>query len=597
TTFLTLIASLILKTETVNSENEQVQNKTWLTLSLATLAILSWWSALNNLSVTDSIRSPWLALSPTALLAIFASLLLVALALYVNQAKKISVILLAVIFFASVSLTAFIFPLGYGFDPFIHRATVQHILDFGTIVPKPLYYIGQYALELIAVNVFTLPLKLVDLFLVPGLSAILIITSAVVGFETVFPKKPLTPLLALFLLPLSAFIITTPQSLAYIYTLVLLFLSLPILAKSENAPSKWLLALFASSAIITHPLAGIPTGIYFVLVFASTLKTNNRKIKAIGTGIIAFLGSISLPLVFLVQAKQANLDVIFNLRNIFNFNLLDLSFNISNRFSTISDGLYLVIDNIFWLLLLFGLIGTILLYRKKAPLPLMLPAITAGIWFINYWLLSTTLEFSFLIEYERANYSDRLLTLTMIFLIPVIGIFILETLGNLKNKPRILSASFILLLTLIGTANVYGAYPRHDNYARSSGFNVSQNDLNAVWEINKIGGEDDYVVLANQAVSAAALESFGFKKYYKENIFYYPIPTGDKLYQLFLEAIKEPSQENMVRAMDLTGVNKAFLVINDYWWQSEQVSELAKNTANEWFSVGDGAIKIFIFER
>jgi len=334
-----------------------------------------------------------------------------------------------------------------------------------------------------------------------------------------------------------------------------------------------------------------------LLVFASTLKTNNRKIKAIGTGIIAFLGSISLPLVFLVQAKQANLDVIFNLRNIFNFNLLDLSFNISNRFSTISDGLYLVIDNIFWLLLLFGLIGTILLYRKKAPLPLMLPAITAGIWFINYWLLSTTLEFSFLIEYERANYSDRLLTLTMIFLIPVIGIFILETLGNLKNKPRILSASFILLLTLIGTANVYGAYPRHDNYARSSGFNVSQNDLNAVWEINKIGGEDDYVVLANQAVSAAALESFGFKKYYKENIFYYPIPTGDKLYQLFLEAIKEPSQENMVRAMDLTGVNKAFLVINDYWWQSEQVSELAKNTANEWFSVGDGAIKIFIFER
>lgn len=597
TSILTIFLRNILKQETANLAEEHILSKTWLTLSLTILAGLSWLSALKNISITDSIRSPWLAFDPVSLLAILVSLLLLTLVLHTNQAKKISIILLTLVFFASVSLVVVIFPLGYGFDPFIHRATVQHIIDFSTIVPKPLYYIGQYALELLAVHVFTLPLKLVDLFLVPVLSAILITTSAAVGFEIAFPKKPLTPLVAIFFLPLSAFIITTPQSLAYIYTLILLFLSLPILAGSKNAPSKWLLALFTSAAIITHPLAGIPAGIYFVLVLTSTFNAGSRKINTISTAVVALLGSISLPIVFLLQAKQANLGVNFNLKNILDLNLLDLSFNISNRYSTVLDGLYLVIDNIFWLLLLFAITPVILLYRKKASLTLMLPGLTAGVCFINYWLLSTTLEFNFLIEYERANYSDRLLTLTMIFLTPIVGIFIMEVLENLKNKPRILSASFILLLTLIATANIYGAYPRHDNYARSSGFNVSQNDLDAVWEINKIGGESEYVVLANQAVSAAALESFGFKKYYRENIFYYPIPTGDKLYQLFLEAIQNPSQENMVKAMDLTGVNKAFLVINDYWWQSEQVSELAKNTASEWFSVGDGAIKIFIFER
>ena len=44
------------------------------------------------------------------------------------------------------SVANIIFPLGFGFDPFIHQATEKHILDFGFILPKKLYYIGQYVL-------------------------------------------------------------------------------------------------------------------------------------------------------------------------------------------------------------------------------------------------------------------------------------------------------------------------------------------------------------------------------------------------------------------------------------------------------------------
>ena len=62
---------------------------------------------------------------------------------------------------------------------------------------------------------------------------------------------------------------------------------------------------------------------------------------------------------------------------------------------------------------------------------------------------------------------------------------------------------------------MYLSYPRFDHYHNSRGFSVGRADINAVRWINDHAENDDYIVLANQQVSAAAIREFGFKKYFK----------------------------------------------------------------------------------
>ncbi len=161
-----------------------------------------------------------------------------------------------------------------------------------------------------------------------------------------------------------------------------------------------------------------------------------------------------------------------------------------------------------------------------------------------------------------------------------------------------LRVSFLVLLTIIAIGNVYGAYPRHDNYARSSGFNVSQADFDAVDAIDDKANGEDYVVLANQATAAAAVEAHGFKQYYHGDIFYYPIPTGGALYEKYLAMVNDgPSLTTVNEAMDLTGAHVVFFAVSNYWWQSEQLIENAKRLTDEWFAVDGGKVTIFIFRK
>lgn len=584
--------------ETERSELKQFSPKILGAVSALVLALAAWWSAILSLSITEPVRTPWELLDPVAILAVGTAIGILAAVFAGATHRKLAVALTCATFFSMTALAVVAYPIGFGFDPFIHRTTVAYIAEFGTITPKPLYYIGQYALELISVHAFALPLQLTDRLLVPLLASILIPLSAAIGFLNILKTKALPALLSVFLLPLSAFIATTPQSLAYIFTIALLFLSLPRLLHQKTAPPLLVLFIVASAAVITHPLAGIPAAIYFALVSVAGFTNVNSKVRVFGVAALSVVGAISLPAVFVVQAQQSGLDINLALNQIINLEKLGLSGFLSNRFSSTFDGLYLVIENLLWILFALALVGAWFIKKHKANPYLQLPLIAAILWIINYWLLSTTLEFRFLIEYERQNYALRLLTLTAIFLIPHVGIAISGITDFLKSRPRALLAGWLVLITLLATANVYGAYPRHDNYAKSAGFNVSETDFDAVYAIEADAETDEFVVLANQAVSAAALEAFGFKKYYNDDIFYYPIPTGGELYQIYLEMADEaPTRERSIQAMDLAGVDTAYFAVNDYWWRSDVIIERAKQEADEWFSVGEGAVTVFKFER
>jgi len=117
--------------------------------------------------------------------------------------------------------------------------------------------------------------------------------------------------------------------------------------------------------------------------------------------------------------------------------------------------------------------------------------------------------------------------------------------------------------------------------------------------------DSDYIVLANQQVSAAALREFGFKKYYKIqneidnrqstiDIFYYPIPTGGRLYQYYLDMVyKKPAKETMAEVMDFAGVRQSYFVLNKYWWAFPKILAEAKLEADSWTEIGQGEIYIF----
>jgi hypothetical protein len=147
------------------------------------------------------------------------------------------------------------------------------------------------------------------------------------------------------------------------------------------------------------------------------------------------------------------------------------------------------------------------------------------------------------------------------------------------------------------STSLYLSYPRFDKYHNSRGYSTGINDLKAVEYIEK-NSKNDYIVLANQQVSAAALKNFGFSRYLKnknnEEIYFYPIPTGGELYRYYLEMVYEkPTKENMLKAMEFSKVSEAYFVLNKYWWAFPKILEEAKIEADQFTDINE---EVYIFK-
>ncbi len=601
---------------------------------LSILLLVGLFQLLSDVEIFDAVRSTWERI-PRAVLWLFFLLLsaLGALAMKGHE-RSFTFPLIMLTLFLAVGIASLVYPLGFGFDSFLHQATESHIAQFGTIDPKPFYYIGQYVNVLFASEAFTLPLVLVDRFLLPILTAVLLplawyFASASLGNDK---RAAMFSTLGVFLLPLSAFIVTTPQGLANLLTLLLVLLSLPSLSSGEGLRlgSLWLIGL---GAFAVHPLAGIPSILYLVLmtihikpafqrspsshpfrdslrlpanfeslrfkISAAIAHSNQRLLgvtrkdkQSVLFWLVALLGSISLPIVFILNALFSGLELNFSLAALAPTRLMEslhIDLIFQSGFNTFLDFTYL------WsgaALLAFILITVYILVREKTmPRTLLLPALMAIILLINYALMKSALDFTFLINYERSNYADRLITLVFFFLVPYLALFLARVWHALSTRDAVSKAFTLLVFVGIFTSQLYLAYPRRDNYDMSRGFNTGTADFLAVDAIEK-DAPADYLVLANQQVSAAAVYANGFKRYYGD-VFYYPIPTGGDLYQFFLQMNERPSRAIMQKAMNLAQVNTAYYVVNDYWWQFERLIETAKLEADDWFALDSGRVHVF----
>jgi hypothetical protein len=565
--------------------------------ALLALSLLVYGGLLAEFNTTEPSRSPWLIMTPLVILAIVSAGFWL---LQIARAGKTRLAIFGSIatLFGVLSIAWAVFPLGYGFDPFLHQATLNHIAEFGTITPKPFYYIGQYAIELALMLPTAISSHTIDIVLLPTLTALILPTVAAASIWQITKRGIPTAVAALatLLLPLSPFINTTPQGLAYLWSLITLFLALPELVSRVSWTSHLVLGIVSIATLSIHPLAGLPALLFFLLVVLSrnTVKQGLVIPLKVGFWITVLAGAIMLPTAFIIFGNSS-----IEIQNISIDTLLPSIF-LQTHYNAIGDFVALVTANGWIWLITFVFIAAFILKDMKSKRWLIYPLL-AGVMIANALVLALVGDFSFLIDYEQTNYVDRVVFMTLLVLLPlaVLGLSLaLERLWTIKR----ISVTFgtALLLALAIGANVYATYPRHDAYNVSRGFTVGVSDHNTVSSIASHAGDTPYVVLANQSVSAAAVQDNGFLHYYGEgdDVFYYPIPTGGPLYEIFLEMIENnPTDELAEKAMDLSGVDRVYFVVNKYWWSAEVAIERARATTDDYFIVDDGATWVFVFTR
>ncbi|MCC7522756.1 hypothetical protein IT407_03070 [Candidatus Uhrbacteria bacterium] len=542
-------------------------------------------------AATDvAIRSPWVMLPfwtiPACASLVIASLL----AAWKSRSRLATAVLVSITSFAISAIAPALYELGFGFDGFLHRASEHIILDTGTLDPKPPYYIGQYVFTTWLARFSALDISLIDRWLVP-------VFFALIPFFFLSSRAKSRDLLGipalLLLIPLAPFVATTPQSFAYIIGLISILISLD----EELHPFAWLpLALWS---IAIHPLAGLPFAAIAGALFCIRLG-KNYGYKPI-TYSFAVLGVIaaglSIPAAFLLLGSLSSNAVVWDWSRIIDMNEIWKSLSAftppQNRVALWADWSSLVG---FLILPASILLAIISIFRDRDRRAYWIALLAAGCSLLAAgFILKAAGEFPFLIDYERGNYTDRLsIMANLIVAIPAaagLG-FLLSRL----SRTHILTTCYVLCASYAWMgAQTYNALPRHDAAQASRGWSVGRSDIDAVRWIEQDAGKEPYTVLANQSVSAAAVQELGFKRY-AGDVFFYPIPTGGALYQEFLQAVApDPSFDAIQNAARLGESKIVYVVLNEYWWDAERVASKLSAQANSERDIKNGTVRVYKF--
>jgi hypothetical protein len=360
--------------------------------------------------------------------------------------------------------------------------------------------------------------------------------------------------------------------------------------------------LIALATLAIHPIAGLPAMLYFALLAADPERAPKiwQALSKFVFGAIVILASIILPLSFLINALISGQKLSLKLDSLNPIRILsglNLSLFFENKFSPFLDFVYLYGRNALLIIIIISICAW-LIYRKDIS-----KKTRAIVWMIisltaNYLIMKTALDFTFLIDYERLNYATRLVPLIIFFTVPFFILGLGHFLLNLKDRPRSLNIATIALLCAFALSAFYMTYPRRDAYETNRGFNVSAQDQAAVRLVEEWAEGSPYLSLANQSVSAAAIEQIGFRYY--GSLFFYPIPTGEPLYQYFLKMNETPTREIAQEALTLVpmhgDVKTLYFFVNNYWWDALRIIETAKTTADDWRAVGNGEVYVFRYE-
>ncbi|GEM_PF-268647 len=557
---------------------------------------------------TDTLISPWTLVGPNFfLLFVVTSILLFWYTQKSSSTYRLLVLIPHFTLLFTVSLIAFVY--GYGFDPFIHQAAEQWILNHGAITPKQPYYIGQYMLVLVGHFTTHLSIHLLDKLLVPLAATILIPLSAYYSFTRLgFQNRLLPAILSLFLIPLSFFTLTTPNNLALLTALTSIF-ALWYQTKYHGLRLYVISGSLVALTTAIHAFIGIPLAILFAAFFLyQKIFMKQIQQKSVTSTILSivypFVLAASLPIVFYLNGLRTGEQVL--LQNPF------LHLNNLKTFFTIPHWYWitpapLAWDILYWfklsipgILLIVFAIGLYFSYKKyRSTYPSFWLLTSIGLYLLAGFIV-TTLRFPNVISYEQGVYAERITDLALLTLLPFFIISLRELFLFLSCK-RYTQIPLTILFAVLITVSWYFTYPTRDPVSRFTGYSVRAADIAAVHSIQDRNDENfNYIVLTNQTVSAAALREFGFAKYHdtKEGEqYFYSIPTGGPLYQFFRQMVYEyPKKQWMLEAMDFAGVDRAYFIHTNYWYPAAELRDAAKTEADDWWAIGENPEQAWVFE-
>lgn len=546
-------------------------------------------------SSNAALISPWTQIPSIFFVLIIISNILIILNFHQKNNNHLKHILFSSYLFLIFSIAAIIYQLGYGFDPHIHYAALKEIIKNGVILPKTPYYLGQYSIIVALQRITNINLNIINIWLLPiGAALSIPFLLSQLHKNRKNNNGAWMSSLILLILGFSPFIITTPQNLSY------LFLLATIIFVYKNEKTR-LSIISALATFCIHPLAGISAIAITSIHCLQNKKEKNKLIK------------LFLKPAFYISALVICLNLAiwsisgFNYPSFNNFQLsltLPAFRNMGPYLLSIS---YALISNQAWLIIALAAMLIFLknkiwqdrdtIEKEKAKLISIITLTT-----LLVYLLSSNFNFPALIAYEQDGYTKRLLIIAMIIALPLFWelFYFLYKKSLLKHKKQQLIIA--LGITMLLTISLYGSYPRFDKYYNSRGYSTSKGDFEAVILAESLANNENYIVLANQQVSAAALKQFGFQNRYfntaNNEFYFYSIPTGGQLYQYFLGmSYQQANRDTMIQAMNYAQVNKAYLIINHYWWASDKIIAEAKISADRWIKIDNGNNYLFEYSR
>ncbi len=535
--------------------------------SLAALlgsVLASWYLVHHRSAGWDS--SPWQLISPRFQIVYILFFGLWLIALYKQLLHPVAVWLSALSF---ISLSAQLFPLGFGFDIFVHEATVRAWMQQGSITPIGFLYNGFHALIAAIATTFPVHIKTILAWATPCIGATIITCAA---------KKTL-PLL-IFILFSELWITSTPQALGHF---LLLGFVIYLFYEKRNSTTAIKTHLFIAGGIACiHPLSGIPAFAIVLWELCSKIKTTGLRHTSL---ISTFIFIALLPATLIAATSK---QIIFSFPTATQF--LHLFFIPPQSFHSfiitrLAYSARLCGPLIIILGALYGFFRHRQDHRRATQLFLSSLAIaTSGI-------LLLSIHVGGIISYEESGLSNRLLIAAYICMVPLATIGLTNFLARI---PKINRRILLMALTCVAASSWYLAYPAWNTVQHSKNISVSPSDIALVKSIDEHAAHKPYVVLADQPTSAAALNVFGFteRQLPDRDFYFYPIPTGDVLYtKFFLPATYGVlTKKIIVDAARAANVREIFFVIKPYWEPTPAQITMLKNNSADWWIINGAYI-------
>lgn len=567
---------------------------------------------------TSLMPSPWSAVNPWFFILYTLTTGMLFYIVYKSKSITTQIVLTSIHIFTTFAVTAILYPLGWGFDAYVHRATEVWIYNFGSITPKQPYYIGQYSLVVWIAHLTKIPLFYIDVYLVPLLASLTIPATIIYSLKKAWNIEPKYSAIFVWIIPFIPFLslhLTTPHNVVLLFSILLVFIVLGYLKGEISWHTPFLLSV---AAISTHPLVGAPI---FIFTLTAILIKKYKRRAGILILISLLLLTLSLPLMFILNNLRvgAGFPEFSNplLRISHFFELFARPYWYAKNTPLIFELLYFWQRLLVPVVVITGIVGfarfchlerspkgaverSVTGSNKNIYLYFLYPVSAFG-FILSAWLLRSWVTFPDVVSYEQGDFPLRLVKASILFLLPFTIYYLLFTFKKIESLKRrkLYLGSILILISILLMLSFYLSYPQRNPKARFPGLNITQSDFKAVEYIHDQNEEYDYVVLSNQLVSAAALTNYSFAKYFDTpngELFYYSVPTGGLLYKQYGKMLYEgQKREYMTDAMDLVGVEKSYFILNSYWANANQIIEGAKQTADSWEVIDNGAVWVFVY--